>query len=173
MEKREEGDEALSRGPSKSQVKREHVALQDMAERLTSLARSELEPLGLSEATRAAIDETARIKDQRARRRHFKRIGKLLVKEDTDAVSSLLDGEGSKAREAAARHHRVERWRERLIEEGDEALGEFLRLCPRADRQQLRQMMRAARRDRERGRPDASRKLFRFLREIMKDTDLS
>jgi ribosome-associated protein len=174
MSKHEDGvDEALPEGPSKSQVKREHLALQALAKRLTAMARSELEPLGLSATTRAAIDETGRIKDQRARRRHFKRIGKLLAREDMDAVHALVDEKADKAREEAARHHRVERWRERLIEEGDEALGELLDLCPRTDRQQLRQLMRAARGDREKGRPDAPRKLFRFLREIMKDTDLS
>jgi len=169
----EERDDGLPDGPSKSQVKRELLALQELAQRLTATSRSELEPLGLSEATRAAIDETARIKDQRARRRHFKRIAKLLAREDMDAVHALVDEKASKAREAAARHHRVERWRERLIAEGDEALAELLDLCPPTDRQQLRQLMRAARREREQGRMDAQRKLFRFLREIMKDTDLS
>ena len=172
MEPPEERGEGLL-GPSKSQVKRELHALQALAERMTAMPQSEVELLGLSEATRAAMDETARVKDQRARRRHFKRIAKLLAKEDMEAVHALVDEKASRAREAAARHHWVERWRERLIEEGDDALGEFLDLCPRADRQRLRQLMRAARRDREKGRPDAPRKLFRFLREIMKDTDLS
>jgi ribosome-associated protein len=174
MRKHEEGeDDGLPDGPSKSQVKRELLALQDLAQRLTAMSRTELEPLGLSEATRAAIGETARIKDQRARRRHFKRIAKLLNREDMDAAHALVDEKGSMAREAAARHHRVERWRERLIEEGDDALAELLDLCPGTDRQQLRQLMRAARKEREQGQPDAPRKLFRFLREIMKDTDLS
>lgn len=168
----EDSDDALPELPSKSQVKRELLALHKLAERVTEMPRSQLEPLGLSEATRAAIDETARIKDRRARRRHFKRIAKLLATEDMAAVHALVDGECSVSREASARHHRVERWRGRLIEEGDEALTDFLRLCPHADRQQTRQLMRAARRDREQGRPDAPRKLLRFLREIMKDIDL-
>jgi ribosome-associated protein len=59
----------------------------------------------------------------------------------------------------------VERWRERLIEEGDEALGDLTAELPDIDRQQLRTLIRAARRDRERGKPDAPRKLFRFLRD--------
>jgi ribosome-associated protein len=173
MDKPEETEGGLPDGPSKSQIKRELLALQELAERMTGMPRAELERLGLSEATWAAIDETARIKDLRARRRHFKRIAKLLAAEDMEAARALVDDKAEKAREAAARHHWVERWRERLLEEGDDALTELLDLCPHADRQRLRQLMRAARRDTELGRADAPRKLFRFLREALEDTDLS
>lgn len=130
------------------------------------MPRPELEQLGLSEATWAAIDETPRIRDPRARGRHWKRIANLLEREDMHAVHALLGGAEAREREATARHHRLERWRERLIVEGDGALSEFLAAHPLADRQQLRTLIRAAQRDRERGRPDAQRKLFRFLREI-------
>jgi ribosome-associated protein len=173
VDKLEDPGDGLPEGPSKSQVKRELLAIQNLAERMVAMPRSELERLGLSPATWAAIDETARIKDRRARRRHFKRIAKLLASENMDAVHLLMDKQAETAREAAARHHRVERWRERLIAEGDSALAELLNLCPHVDRQQLRQSMRAARRDAELGRLDAQRKLFRFLRGALKDTDLS
>jgi ribosome-associated protein len=155
------------RGPSKSQVKREMHALQDLAERLVGLPRAELERLSLGGATWAAIDETSRIKDLRALRRHYKRIAKLLAREDTDAVEALMGEKDALARDAAARHHRVERWRERLLAEGDEALAELLDECPGADRQQLRSLVRAARRDLDKGRPDGARRLFRFLRELL------
>jgi ribosome-associated protein len=100
-------------------------------------------------------------------RRHYKRIAKLLSREDADAFNALLYEKEDLRRQEAARHHRVERWRERLIDEGDEALGEFLDAFPAADRQQLRSLVRAAQRDRERCKPDSARKLFRFLREIL------
>ena len=158
------GDE-FPEGPSKSQVKRELNALQELAERLVSLPRNELERLNLNEATWAAIDETPRIKDLRARRRHFKRIAKLLAKADMEAVSALMHEKDELARQSAARHHRLERWRERLIEEGDGALSEFLAQYPESDRQRLRALIRAAQRGREKGRPDAARRLFRALRE--------
>jgi len=133
------------------------------------MPRPELEQLGLSESTWAAINETPRIRDPRARGRHWKRIANLLEREDMHAVHALLDGAEAREREAAARHHRLERWRERLITEGDGALSELLAAHPHADRQQLRTLMRAAQRDRDRGRPDAQRKLFRFLRESLGD----
>lgn len=129
------------------------------------MPRAELLRLNLSEAAWAAIDETPRIKDPRARPRHWKRIANLLEREDQEAVHALVAGAEERSRQAAARHHRLERWRERLINEGDGALGDFLAAHPDTDRQQLRALIRAAQRDQERGRPEAPRKLFRFLRE--------
>jgi ribosome-associated protein len=138
-----------------------------LAERLTGMPRAELLRLRLSDATWAAIEETDRIKDLRARGRHFKRIANLLQREDMHAVQILMDQAESRERAATVRHHRLERWRERLIGEGDGALTEFLDEYPQTDRQQLRALVRAARRDSERGRPEAPRKLFRFLRETV------
>jgi ribosome-associated protein len=161
----------LPLAPSKSQVKRELHALQALAERLVSLPRAELERLRLSEATWAAIEETSRIKDLRARRRHFKRIAKLLAREDMKAVDALMHEREETARQAAAHHHQLERWRERLIDEGDQALTAFLTEHPGADSQRLRTLVRAARRGREQGKPDAARKLFRILREEVERTD--
>ena len=155
-------------GPSKSQVKRDLHALQGLAEQMVSLPRAELERLNLDEATWVAIEETARIKDIRALRRHYKRIANCLARENTEPLQDLLAARDQEAREASTRHHQLERWRSRLIEEGDAALTEFLDTHPDADRQQLRTLVRAAQRDTERGKPDAPRKLFRLLREVVK-----
>ncbi|MGB5834743.1 MAG: ribosome biogenesis factor YjgA [Thiohalocapsa sp.] len=160
-------DEDRWDGPSKSQVKRDMHALQTLAEQLVALPRAELERLGLAEGTWTAIDETARIKDRRALRRHFKRIANCLARENTQPLEDLLAAREQLALEASARHHQLERWRARLIGEGDHALTEFLDAHPIANRQQLRTLVRAAQRDSARGRPDAPRKLFRLLREVV------
>ncbi|NEV63121.1 ribosome biogenesis factor YjgA [Thiorhodococcus minor] len=159
--------EDLPEGPSKSQIKRDKHALQALAERMAGMPRHELERLNLSEATWAAIDETPRIKDLRARKRHWKRIANLLEREEMHAVRVLVDEADVREREETARHHALERWRERLIAEGDAAVTEFVDDCPSVDRQQLRALVRKAKKDSERGKPDAPRKLFRFLREAM------
>jgi ribosome-associated protein len=158
------------RGPSKSQLKRDKLALQALAERMAGMPRSELERLNLSAATWVALDETSRIKDIRARGRHWKRIANLLEREDMGAVHALVDQAESREREAAAHLHALERWRERLIAEDEGALSEFIDACPDVDRQQLRTLIRAAQRDQERGRPDAPRKLFRFLRDSLESS---
>ncbi len=131
------------------------------------MPRAELERLRLSPATWAALDETRRIKDTRALGRHYKRIANLLEREDMHAVHALVDQAADRERAATAHHHQLERWRERLIIEGDRGLRDFLDQCPDTDRQQLRTLIRAAQRDTERGRPEAPRKLFRFLREAL------
>ena len=136
------------------------------------MPRAELVRLRLSDGTWAAIEETARIKDIRARGRHYKRIANLLERDDMHAVHALMDQAAARERADAARHHQLERWRERLIGAGNAALGEFLDEYPATDRQQLRTLIRAAQRDTERGRPEAPRKLFRFLRAVVDaDTD--
>lgn len=158
-------------GPSKSQIKRDKLALQTLAERLVSLPRRELEQLNLSAATWLAIDETPRIKDSRARGRHWKRIANLLEREDMAAVQLLMTDNGDRERAQTAHFHALERWRERFIIEGDAALAEFIAQYPDVDRQALRSLIRAAQRDTERGKPDAPRKLFRALREIAEGAD--
>lgn len=159
------GDE--EQAPSRSQIKREHRSLQELAERLLALPRAELQRLSLSEATWVAIDETARIRDPRALRRHYKRIANLLEREDPEPIVALTAAQEALSRQAAARHHETERWRERLIGEGDVALGELLDEYPNADRQHLRALVRSATRDREQGRPEGPRRLFRAIRELV------
>ncbi|QIK39166.1 DUF615 domain-containing protein [Caldichromatium japonicum] len=151
--------------PSKSQLKRDQQAIQALAERLVSHPRAELERLHLSESLWMAFDELARIKDLRARRRQIKRIAVLLEGEDLGAIRALVEDQESLRRAESARLHRLERWRERLLAEGDRALSELIAHWPELDRQELRALIRAAQRDRERGKGDGSRKLFRFLRE--------
>lgn len=161
------GEGPVDEAPSKSQRKRDKHALQALAERLVSMTRGELLRLNLSEATWAAIEETPRIKDHRALGRHWKRIANLLEREDQQAVHALVDGAEARERERVARHHRLERWRERLITEGDGVLSEFIAGHPDTDRQQLRALVRAAQRDQGRGRSEAARRLLRFLRETL------
>jgi ribosome-associated protein len=165
MDELEHLDRGTGTVPSKSRRKREMHALQDLARRLISLPPGELRRLSLGAAVRDAIDEAARIKDPRARRRQYKHIANLLAGDESDRAHMLLNQRETLARRESARLHRLERWRDRLIEEGDAALQDLLRDYPGTDRQRLRTLVRAARRDRERGTPDAPRKLFRFLRE--------
>ncbi|WP_328983631.1 ribosome biogenesis factor YjgA [Thiorhodovibrio winogradskyi] len=155
-------------GPSKSAVKREHHGLQELAKQLLSLPRAELEQLALDAKTWEAINETSRIKDKRALARHYKRIANCLARLDQEPLKALLAKREQVERAENAMHHQLERWRERLIAEGDTALGEFVVDYPQAERQPLRALIRVAQRDAERGRPDGPRKLFRYLRELVR-----
>jgi ribosome-associated protein len=159
-------------GPSKSQIKREHHALQAMAEAIAHLPETDLAPLGLGDATWEALRETRRIKDQRALRRHYKRIANCLEREHTGPITELLERRAEAKRRSAARHHQIERWRERLINDGDAALTAFIDTYPAAPRQQLRALLRSARSEATTGGVTSGRRLFRLLRVII-DTDAS
>lgn len=145
--------------------------MQDLARQLLGLPRSELDDLDLDAKTWEAIEETSRIKDKRALARHYKRIANCLARQDQEPLKALLAKREQAERQATAVHHQLERWRERLMTEGDSALGEFLELCPSAERQPLRALIRSAARDAERGKPEGPRKLFRHLRGLMAERD--
>ncbi len=155
--------------PSKSQGKRDRQAIQALAERLINRPLAELERLDLSESVRAAVAELARIRDLRARRRQIKRIAALLASEDLGAIQALIADQEALQRAESARLHRLERWRERLLSEGDRALSELADRCPEIDCQHLRALIRAAQRDCACGKTAGLRRLFRFLRETLPD----
>lgn len=162
-------------GPSKSQLKREMQALQDLGKRMLDLSNDQLDTLPISGTLRAAIEESRRIRQNEAKRRHLQYIGKVIRQEDDpDALSRQIDAFYSGSEEHTRRHHLAERWRDRMIEEGDSAVGEFLNYCATADIQHLRNLARNAKRDADKekntGQP---RKLFRYLRECIDDAESS
>ncbi|WP_355660831.1 ribosome biogenesis factor YjgA [Halomonas salifodinae] len=151
---------------SKTQRKQEMHALQALGEKIIALSDAQRAKLPLSDDMLAAVEETGRIRSREARRRHMQYVGKLMRKEDTEAIQAAFDEfEQEKLRRDHA-FHRLERWRDRLIEEGDEAVEAFLADFPDADRQALRQLIRNAQRERDANKPPASsRKLFKLIRD--------
>jgi len=154
-------------GPSKSEIKRELLALQKLGERLVGLSPKRWEEFQFGPAMLEALQESRRINSHNAMRRHYRRLGKLLRDEDTELVRGLFQRMDDEQLQDTQRFHRLEQWRERLLTQGDDALQTLLQLCPGADRQRLRQMIRSACKEREQERPPAvQRKLFRYLREL-------
>ena len=153
---------------SKSQIKREFQALQDLGKQLVELSDSQLAKLPLGEKLLVAIEESRGIRQHIARKRHLKHIGKLLREEDEAAIRSGLDMLLNQDKAATARFHRMEQWRDRLIGEGDGVLAEFIDEYPAADRQQLRQLIRNAQKEAAGNKPPkSSRQLFKLIRELM------
>lgn len=153
--------------PSKSQLKRDMERLQKLGARLLELKADQLAQLSLSDEMRAALREMGRIKSREARRRHLQYIGKLMRSEDEASIREFIERQDAGSAAQKRFLHELENWRDRLIAEGDGALGEYLDAHPTADRQQLRQLIRNARREHELEKPPAaSRKLFRYLRDL-------
>lgn len=152
---------------SKSQVKREFLALQDMGARLAELKPDVLARLPLNDALRKALEESAKHTRHIARKRHNQYLGKLLRGHDIDAIQQVLDNFDSSSREYNNRFHRLERWRDRLLDEGDEALQQLMLEYPDIDSQHIRGLVRHAQHERAREKPPAAaRKLFKYLREM-------
>jgi len=153
--------------PSKSQRKREAKALQDLGARLTALSDEQLRRLSLPDELYEAVRLAQRIRERGGRKRQLQYLGKLLRSLDAAPIQERLAALQLQHREAAAEFHRLERWRDRLIDEGDAALEAFLQEHPQADRQHLRQLIRNARAERDRqAPPKAARTLFRYLRDL-------
>jgi ribosome-associated protein len=159
-------------GPSRSQLKREAEAVTDLGRELVELSAERLKQVPLSEELLEAVQLARRIDSHGARKRQIQRIGKLLRQADLEPVREALDRFNNTSAIAIAEHHAAERWRERLLAEGDSAAGEFLDLCPGADRQKLRQLIRASQQEQAAGKPPKSyRELFRLVRDALADAE--
>lgn len=149
---------------SKSQKKREHLALQSLAESLSHLSDRELGEIPMSADLRSAVADAGSMK-KGALRRHFRYLAKRIGEEDPEAIAAALERLRHGSREETAQLHRIERWREQLISDSPGTLSAFLDAYPQTDRQKLRQLIRAARQEREQGAPPrAFRQLFSLIR---------
>lgn len=152
---------------SKTQVKRELHALQDLGERLSTLKPDLQDKLPLSDAMRKALKDAPKHTAHIARKRHIQYIGKLMRDQDVEAILTLVDQLDASTRQYNERFHALERWRDRLLNEGDPAFEAFVNDYPDTDRQHLRGLIRQAVHEAEHNKPPASiRKVFKYIREL-------
>lgn len=150
---------------SRSQIKRDMLALQDLGGRLMQLGPSIWQRLPLSQELIDALEESRRIHEKTAVKRHRKRLGKLLRSADIAGIQAELQRLDAPRAAANQQFHTLERWRDRLLAD-DRAVEQLLVHLPSLERQTLRQLIRKAHQEREREQPPAAaRKLFRYLRE--------
>ncbi|MRI34135.1 hypothetical protein EOPP23_14155 [Endozoicomonas sp. OPT23] len=152
---------------SKSELKRDMDELKDIGSRLMDMKPAMLDKLPLEDRLRRALDESKRITSYNARKRHLGFIGKLMKEQDIEPIKTFLASLDSSSEEYNRRFHQLERWRDRLIGEGQTALTEYLEKYPEAEHQHIRQLVRNAQKEAKEGKPPAtSRKLFKYLREL-------
>ena len=153
--------------PSKTQRKRAMHELQALGARLVELNSDQLAAVALPEDLREAVEQARRITRHEARRRQLQYIGRLMRSVDPEAIREKLKAWDGVSAGETARLHRIERWRERLIED-DRALGALAGAHPGIDTRRLRALVRNTREERNAGRPPrAYRELFRALRDII------
>ncbi len=152
---------------SKSRRKREVTALQDLGEELLKLNTGQLEQIPLPDDVRSAIDDALKMTAHGAMRRQKQYIGKLMRNVEAAPIQAALDAIKEHGHTSAARFRELERWRDRLLAEGDTAISEFVEAHPHADRARLRILTRNANTELERNEaPKSARSLFRYLRDL-------
>ena len=160
---------------SKSEIKRDAEELKRLGAELVDLGKNALDKIPLDTDLRDAIELAQRIKkgDQEAlikkegRRRQLQLIGKMLRNRDVDPIRQALDKLKNRHNQQVALFHKLEQIRDRLIDDGDDAVAEVLNLWPDADRQQLRSLIRNAKKEKEGNKPPKSARLiFQYLREL-------
>lgn len=162
-------------GPSKSQIKREMHALQELGKRICELPKKQLKLLPLSATMVEAVEEWDRIKKNEAKRRHLQYVGRVMRSEDVEAIQLALDKQDPSSEEYNRVLHQQEKWRDRLILDGKDALNDFCQQFEVNDMQHFRQLIRNAVKEHETkiASPDApqsksgktaARKLFLYIK---------
>jgi len=162
----DDNDEPLSKTKRKAAMDE----LQFIGGNLIELPKEKLAKLDLPEILLDAIREAKRITANGATRRQLQYIGKLMRSVDTAPILDQLQRWEGKHTAENAYFHRLENWRTRLIAD-ESVLSDFMVQYPSVDSQQIRTLIRNARREEAAGKPPkSSRELFKLLREITAET---
>jgi ribosome-associated protein len=154
---------------SKSQVKREMLALQSLGEQLVVLSPDQIKKIEMPQDLREAVLFARTLKKSEPWRRQMQYIGTLMRDADPEPIRKALDEINRGRGHDAQLFRELEQWRNGLIDGNDEFLGNIVNHFPDADRKRLRRFALDARKEREENKPPkASRALFRYLRELSK-----
>jgi len=154
--------------PSKTRLKQQSQDLQVLGVAVTELSSDRLAAIDMPEALRDAIDQFRRTKSFEGRRRQMQLVGKLMRSADEEALrEAVAAAKLGTAKETLALHE-AERWRAALIAD-DDSLTRWMLDHPDTDTQQLRSLVRAARRDTATAvtdgrQPRSHRDLFQFIK---------
>lgn len=134
---------------SKTDAKRESEELQGLGEALLTLRSDLFKPLPLTDKLAEALADAKRITNFEGKRRQMQFIGKLMRLQDPetlDAVRHALELQRLGHSYDTEQLHLAEQWRDRLID-SDGAVQEWIAQHPGTDIQQLRALVRQARKD--------------------------
>jgi len=158
-----ESDIEIDDLPSRSQLKRDSQELRDMGAQLVQMPNAHLNKIAMDNTLLAAIKEARRLKSNDARRRQIQYIGKLMRNMDLTEIRHSVEKLNHQSQTFRQHFAMLEQWRDRLIDEGNDAIEEFLTAFPNADRQQIRNLSRQAGREKT---GSAKTKLFKYLKQI-------
>jgi ribosome-associated protein len=152
---------------SKSERKREFKQYQVLARKMLTLPDAQLAQMPISESFADRL-RAARGLTKSALQRELRFLGKHVSESDPEAIEAQISRIEHAHDVNTFEFKRLERWRDRLVEDDEAAATEeIVAAFAAADRQQIRQLARNARRERERAQPPkSSRALFRYLASL-------
>lgn len=154
---------------SRTQIKKAAQAVTDLGDELAQLMPSELKKLDLPKDLLDALALLKTMDKGPAMKRQRLFIGRYLRKNEPliiEIKAKFAEIE-AKRKQQNAHFHQLEKWRDRLLEEGDPALEMLIELYPQVDRQQMRQWLRNAKKEAEQNKPPKSaREIFQYLKGL-------
>lgn len=154
---------------SKTELKRQSALMQKRGEELILLSPAHLQTIPMDEQLEEAVMQArAMNRKKEGYRRQIQYIGKLLRQRDVTPINEAMDKLTHQHQETNAAFHAMEKAREDIIEQGDDAIQPLLESYPEMDRQKLRQLHRQIKKEREKNAPPkAYRELFQYLKSHM------
>ncbi|CCO25228.1 conserved protein of unknown function [Maridesulfovibrio hydrothermalis AM13 = DSM 14728] len=153
--------------PSRSQKKREMIALQRLAERLMKLSPELIKKCGLPDYFIEEVLDAKSITAHEGKRRQTQYVGKLMRDLDPQPLLNFLEDIEFGNRTDNARFQSIEKWRDGLVAGDLSILDEIMTAHPQAERQRLAQLARNAKKEKDKNKPPKSaRALFKALREL-------
>ena len=135
--------------PSRTELKKASDELQKLGEALLTLRADLRDRLDLPEKLVIALDDLKKISNFEGRRRQMQFVGKLMRQLEPETLQAVRDAleeqRGGSAQQTLALHM-AEKWRDELIA-SDDKLQDWLNANPDTDVQQLRALIRQARKD--------------------------
>ncbi len=166
---------------SRSVAKEESTELQKLGEQLLILSAVQIAKLDLPEKLVDAVAEAKRITNFEGKRRQMQYIGKLMRKVEPEPIRAAVESARNGSAADTLALHRAELWRDDLIA-NDDALPRWIAEHPADtgdersyDLQQLRSLIRQARKDLVAGKPGeaprqgrAYRDIFQLVRDVLR-----
>lgn len=158
-----------SEKPSKSAVKREMLALQDLGKALCELPFEKVKRTApVSERLLEAISQYQSCKSFGAKKRQLQFIGKLMRSEEHEDIQAWINGESVEQKMQVLHMHAAEQWRDRLVEE-PALLADFIAAYPQAAQENLNTIIRQAAAERAAQKaPKNYRQLYQVIYSILK-----
>ena len=157
---------------SRTDLKKESTELQKLGEALMEINAPRLAALVLAETVSEkladALAEAKRITNFEGKRRQMQFVGKLMRGLSADqlvAIRQAVQDQHSGSAADTLRLHQAQDWRDRLIAD-DAAFEAWLDTFPQTDTQQLRALIRQARKDAKPEKPGLAPRHGRAFREI-------